>query len=101
MQPGNIITIEPGYYLADSHGIRIENQVEVVASQPGFCKFASLTLIPIDLSAVDLALLNETEIAWLDEYHLWVRETLSPKISGEARPWLIEATAAVRTRRAA
>jgi Xaa-Pro aminopeptidase len=101
MQPGNIITIEPGYYLADSHGIRIENQVEVVASQPGFCKFASLTLIPIDLSAVDLALLNETEIAWLDEYHLWVRETLSPKVSGEARPWLIEATAAVRTRRAA
>ncbi|NIY46284.1 aminopeptidase P family protein [Cedecea colo] len=94
--PGNIITIEPGYYLDGSHGIRIENQVEVVAAQPGFCKFASLTLIPVDLSAVDLALLNEQEIAWLDNYHLWVRETLSPRVSSEARPWLFEATAAVR-----
>lgn len=94
--PGNIITIEPGYYLDGSHGIRIENQVEVVASQPGFCKFASLTLIPVDLNAVDLSLLNEQEIAWLDNYHLWVRETLSPRVSNAARPWLFEATAAVR-----
>lgn len=100
MLPGNVITIEPGYYLAGSHGIRIENQVEVIESQPGFCKFASLTLIPIDLSAVELPLLNEQEIAWLDEYHQQVREILSPRVSGEARPWLIEATAPVRTQRA-
>jgi Xaa-Pro aminopeptidase len=32
---GNIMTIEPGYYLGDSHGIRIENQVEIVESRPG------------------------------------------------------------------
>lgn len=97
MLPGNVLTIEPGYYLAGSHGIRIENQVEVVASRPGFCKFASLTLIPIDLSAVELPLLNEQEIAWLDDYHQLVRETLSPFVSSIARPWLIEATAPVRT----
>jgi Xaa-Pro aminopeptidase len=58
---GNIMTIEPGYYLGDSHGIRIENQVEIVESRPGFCKFASLTLIPIDLSQVELDLLSEQE----------------------------------------
>lgn len=98
MLPGNVITIEPGYYLAGSHGIRIENQVEVVASVPGFCKFTSLTLIPIDLSAVELPLLSEHDIAWLDDYHQNVRETLSPRVSNEARPWLIEATAPVRTR---
>lgn len=100
MVPGNILTIEPGYYLAGSHGIRIENQVEVVASQAGFCKFASLTLIPIDLSAVELPLLSEQEIAWLDEYHQHVREKLSPLVSSDARPWLFEATAPVRTQRA-
>lgn len=100
MLPGNIITIEPGYYLDASHGIRIENQVEVVASRPGFCKFASLTLIPIDLSAVELSLLGEQEIAWLDDYHQWVRDTLSPRVSSEARPWLFEATAPLRTRKA-
>lgn len=99
MLPGNVLTIEPGYYLAGSHGIRIENQVEVVASMPGFCKFASLTLIPIDLSAVELPLLSEQEIAWLDDYHQLVRETLSPLVSSTARPWLIEATAPVRTQR--
>ncbi|WP_312739477.1 aminopeptidase P family protein [Cedecea neteri] len=92
MLPGNIITIEPGYYLADSHGIRIENQVEVIASQPGFCKFSSLTLIPIDLAAVDVDLLSPQDIAWLDDYHRQVRETLSPRVKEEVREWLEDAT---------
>lgn len=35
---GNIITIEPGYYLAGQYGIRIENQVEIIESRPGFCR---------------------------------------------------------------
>ena len=93
---GNIITIEPGYYQADSHGIRIENQVEIVESMPGFCKFASLTLIPIDLSQVELALLSDQEKQWLDEYHQLVREVLSPRVNSDARPWLFEATAPIR-----
>ncbi|HDR2892421.1 TPA: aminopeptidase P family protein [Enterobacter asburiae] len=96
---GNIMTIEPGYYLADSHGIRIENQVEIVESRPGFCKFASLTLIPIDLSQVELHLLNEQEKQWLDEYHQQVRDVLSPLVDSDARPWLFEATAPIRVNR--
>lgn len=96
---GNIMTIEPGYYQAESHGIRIENQVEIVESRPGFCKFASLTLIPIDLSQVELSLLNEQEKQWLDEYHLRVRETLSPLVESDARPWLFEATAPIHVNR--
>ncbi|QMR74204.1 aminopeptidase P family protein [Enterobacter sp. RHBSTW-00175] len=96
---GNIMTIEPGYYLADSHGIRIENQVEIVESRPGFCKFASLTLIPIDLSQVELHLLNEQEKQWLDEYHQQVRDVLSPRVDSDARPWLFEATAPIRVTR--
>ncbi|WP_368542451.1 aminopeptidase P family protein [Enterobacter soli] len=96
---GNIMTIEPGYYLADSHGIRIENQVEIVESRPGFCKFASLTLIPIDLSQVELSLLNDQEKQWLDEYHQQVREAISPLVDSDARPWLFEATAPIRVNR--
>ena len=90
------MTIEPGYYLGDGHGIRIENQVEIVESRPGFCKFASLTLIPIDLSQVELDLLSEQEKAWLDAYHQQVREALSPLVNSDARSWLEEATAPVR-----
>ena len=93
---GNIMTIEPGYYLGDSHGIRIENQVEIVESRPGFCKFASLTLIPIDLSQVELQLLSEQEKQWLDEYHQQVREALLPLVNSDARAWLVEATAPIR-----
>lgn len=92
---GNIITIEPGYYLADEYGIRIENQVEIVESQPGFCRFASLTLAPIDLSQVELHLLSDKEIQWLDAYHQQVRETLSPHVNSDALPWLVAATAPV------
>ncbi|URN97861.1 aminopeptidase P family protein [Leclercia adecarboxylata] len=92
---GNIMTIEPGYYLAGEYGIRIENQVEVVESVPGFCRFASLTLAPIDLSQVELALLSDKEIKWLNDYHHRVREALSPHVHSEARPWLIAATARV------
>ncbi len=93
---GNIITIEPGYYLADEYGIRIENQVEVVESLPGFCRFASLTLAPIDLSQVEWHLLREKEIQWLDAYHQQVREVLSPHVDSDARQWLLAATAPVR-----
>ena len=96
---GNIITIEPGYYLAEAYGIRIENQVEVVESRPGFCKFASLTLIPIDLSQVELHLLSEQEKAWLDEYHQQVRDALSSLVDSSARPWLIAATAPIRAQK--
>ena len=93
---GNIITIEPGLYLEDRYGIRIENQVEVVEGHPGFCRFASLTLIPIDLSQVELSLLSEQEKQWLDDYHQQVREALSPLVESDARPWLFAATAPLR-----
>lgn len=95
---GNIITIEPGYYLAGQYGIRIENQVEIIDSHPGFCRFSTLTLVPIDLSLVELHLLSETEKQWIDDYHQQVRETLSPRVDSDARPWLFAATAPIRTR---
>ncbi|EPO5276107.1 aminopeptidase P family protein [Citrobacter braakii] len=93
---GNIITIEPGYYLAGEYGIRIENQVEIINSRPGFCRFSTLTLVPIDLSLVELHLLSEAEKQWIDDYHQQVRETLSPRVNAEARPWLFAATAPIR-----
>lgn len=95
---GNIITIEPGYYLAGQYGIRIENQVEIIESRPGFCKFSTLTQVPIDLSLVELHLLSEAEKLWIDEYHQQVRETLSPRVESNARPWLFAATAPIRVR---
>ncbi|KAA1279539.1 aminopeptidase P family protein [Citrobacter pasteurii] len=93
---GNIITIEPGYYLAGQYGIRIENQVEIINSRPGFCRFSTLTLVPIDLNLVERHLLSEAEKQWIDDYHQQVRETLSPRVGSDARPWLFAATAPIR-----
>ena len=93
---GNIITIEPGYYLAGQYGIRIENQVEIINSRPGFCRFSTLTLVPIDLNLVELHLLSEAEKQWIDDSHQQVRETLSPRVNAEARPWLFAVTAPIR-----
>lgn len=89
---GNIMTIEPGLYLADHYGIRIENQVEVVESRPGFCRFRSLTLVPIDLRQVEGTLLSAEEITWLNDYHQRVRETLLPRVDAQAQAWLIAST---------
>ena len=74
---GNIITIEPGYYLAGQYGIRIENRWRLSTVVPGFCRFSTLTLVPIDLNLVELHLLSEAEKQWIDDYHQQVRETLS------------------------
>lgn len=98
LEPGNIMTIEPGYYEAGQYGLRIENQVEVVASVPGFCRFASLTLAPIDLSAADLSELSRTEAAFLDAYHQRVRELLMPLVLEETRSFLIDQTESIAER---
>lgn len=92
LEPGNIMTIEPGYYAEGQYGLRIENQVEVVADGAGFCRFASLTLAPIDLSAADLTSLNREEKGFLDAYHEHVRHMLMPLVSEETRSFLLEQT---------
>ncbi|WP_066705390.1 aminopeptidase P family protein [Celeribacter ethanolicus] len=92
--PGHIMTIEPGYYLEGQFGLRIENQVEVIADPevPGFCRFAPLTMAPIPLGLFDMALLTDRERGWLDQYHAQVRMRLAPLLSGIARDWMLAQT---------
>jgi Xaa-Pro aminopeptidase len=96
MQPGMITSIEPGLYRPGCWGVRIENLVLNVAA-PGsefgeFLEFETLTLCPIDTRCLDLALLRDDEIQWLNQYHAVVRERLAPSLDGEALAWLIERT---------
>jgi Xaa-Pro aminopeptidase len=95
LEPGNIMTIEPGYYAAGEYGLRIENQVEVTAVSSKFCGFASLTLVPIDLSAVDVAKLSDDEILYLNNYHRAVREVLSSRVKQETLAFLMAQTQAI------
>jgi Xaa-Pro aminopeptidase len=97
LQPGMIVSNEPGYYKTGAYGIRIENLVAVrEASIEGadrrYYEFETLTHAPIDLDCVDLELLTEAEKAWLNAYHARVREIVGPQVDDATRTWLAEAT---------
>ncbi len=98
LEPGMIVSNEPGYYKTGAYGIRIENLVAVIETdqrdgeERQMLGFETLTLAPIDLALVDPGLLSPQEIAWLNEYHARVREALSPRLDREAAAWLDQAT---------
>jgi Xaa-Pro aminopeptidase len=94
LEPGMVVSNEPGYYETGAYGIRTENLVYVVKDpeREGFLRFQNLTLCPIDLTLVDAGLLSPQERAYLDSYHATVREALSPHVVGPQRQWLERAT---------
>jgi Xaa-Pro aminopeptidase len=101
LKPGMIVSNEPGYYKTGEYGIRIESLVAVVecGRPPGgeqdLLGFETLTLAPIDLALVDPAGLTGAQRAWLDAYHAWVRETITPLLDAETAAWLERATSPV------
>jgi Xaa-Pro aminopeptidase len=101
LQPGMIVSNEPGYYKTGAYGIRIENLVAVreLEKLPGaerpMLGFETLTLAPIDRALVEPKLLSDDELAWLNAYHQRVRETLTPKVDAATASWLKEATAPI------
>lgn len=96
LKPGMMITNEPGIYEEGRHGIRIENTVLVVernATEYGeFYEFETISYFPIDTRAVDVNLMSEAELAWLNQYHQKVLDVLSPNLEGRELEWLVEQT---------
>jgi Xaa-Pro aminopeptidase len=98
LEPGMITTIEPGIYLEDRFGIRLENVVLVVTDERNstkdsiFYRFETLTMCPIDLNLVKKELLNREEIEWLNAYHTKVGTDLSPLLNREEKNWLDDNT---------
>lgn len=95
LQPGMIISNEPGYYKEDAYGIRIENLVTVVpidTLETPMLGFETLTVAPIDRNLMELSLLSSTEIEWINSYHQKVKEALLPLVDDQTKTWLISAT---------
>ena len=93
LEPGMIITNEPGVYREGKHGIRTENTMVVVKDTSSeefgeFYKFETISLCPIDLAGLDISLLNEEEKAWLNNYHKKVYDLLSPYLDEEEKEFL-------------
>lgn len=97
LEPGNVLSNEPGFYKAGEYGIRIENLIVVNESEafPGYLEFETLTLAPIDTRLVDRAMLTEAERAWLNGYHQRVWKEIGPAVRGKVKEWLKGATAAI------
>ncbi|MCG6902214.1 MAG: aminopeptidase P family protein [Rhodobacter sp.] len=102
LQPGMILSNEPGYYREGAFGIRIENLLVVrqAADLPGgdprkMLDFITLTFVPIDLSLVDATLLNQSERDWINTYHAEIKAKIAGRLSESAREWLLRATRAI------
>lgn len=94
LQPGMIVSNEPGYYKDGEYGIRIENLEVVMPAEPvgegdrPMHRFQALTLAPIDRRLVDKTLLSPEEIAQCDAYHARVVAEIGPRVEPEVRAWL-------------
>jgi Xaa-Pro aminopeptidase len=101
LQPGMIVSNEPGYYKEGGYGIRIENLQFVTAASeiPGgerpMLGFEPLTLAPIDRRLVARDLLTAEEIAQLNAYHAQVLATIGPLVEDEVAAWLADACAPI------
>lgn len=98
LKPGMILSNEPGYYKEGEYGIRIENLVAVKKSEqlPGFLEFENLTMVPIDRNLIEVDLLSDKELDWVNHYHQQVYEKVSPHLSDVGvKQWLREATARI------
>ncbi|MGB1270453.1 MAG: aminopeptidase P family protein [Endozoicomonas sp.] len=99
LQPGMLITNEPGMYRDDKHGVRLENIMRVaedVENEFGtFYKLVPLTLTPFDTRPLLSNRLTEAEKEWLNDYHQLVQRELMPLLTREDAQWLKQATAAI------
>lgn len=93
---GMTVTDEPGLYVEGLFGIRIENTLLTTPyrSTPfgEFLQFSSLTLCPIDTAPIELSMLTNDELSWLNNYHRTVYNTLAPHLDSEHTEWLKDAT---------
>lgn len=96
LRAGMTVTDEPGLYLKENFGVRIENTLlikDFVETTFGkFLQMESLTLCPIDTAPIDVDMLLLEEVEWLNAYHREVFEKLSPYLEDEEVGWLAEAT---------
>ncbi|HEX2840111.1 aminopeptidase P family protein [Hyphomicrobium sp.] len=98
IEPGMIISNEPGYYKEGAYGIRIENLILVnPAEKPKggereMLSFETLTLVPIDRRLIVKELLTPDEISWIDSYHATVLSVIGPELDASTRRWIEAAT---------
>ncbi len=89
LEPGMVVSNEPGLYLEGQYGIRIENLQMVKESiHENFLCFESLTLVPYDASLIEKSLLTQPELDWLSSYYQAIWENVSEMLDDQEKDWL-------------
>lgn len=92
LEPGMITSNEPGFYLNNKYGIRIENLMLVKKvknkNNKNMLFFETLTLAPIDINLINYNLLTKEEIYWLNSYHNKVFKKISNSLDKDNKNWL-------------
>ena len=93
LEPGMIISNEPGFYKNNEFGIRIENLILVKNSKSkGFLEFETLTLAPYQTKLIIKSMLNKEQREWINNYHKKVYNTLAPSLNSKVKKWLFDMT---------
>ena len=103
LEVGHIISDEPGIYRTGQWGIRTENlitvipakQTKVTTTEDEWLTFETLTLCFYDTSLIEMSLMTEDEIDWLNAYHVRVYKEVSPLLNEEERKFLARKCAAL------
>lgn len=103
LEPGMILSNEPGYYAQGAYGIRIENLIVVKQTEAieggerPMMGFETITFAPIDHTLIDTTLLNPEECDWINNYHQEVFEKLHLHLESADKNWLRQATKPLST----
>jgi len=100
LEPGMLISDEPAVYRQGEYGFRTENLffcVDDCETDYGrFLKFETVTLCYIDRELVEASMLDDRELAWLNEYHETVYRALGDSLDSDIRKWLRNKTMPVK-----
>ena len=96
MKKGMITSNEPGLYFENKYGIRHENEILCISKGKDLLGFEPITYVPFDIKAIEVKMLNEKEVKWLNDYHLMVYKKISKYLSEKEKDFLKEMTQEVK-----
>ena len=92
LEEGMITSNEPGVYIENEYGIRLENLILCKKAQKNeygqFMEFETLTYVPFDRNSIEISMLNEEEKDILNQYNQSVYEKIAGYLDEEEREWL-------------
>ncbi len=96
LKPGMVMANEPGIYKLDRYGIRLENNLVITEDCENeygrWYKFETLSYVPLEPDLIDVTMLTDDELEWVNRYNAKTREALAPYLDDEEKKWLEKMT---------